>query len=81
MKLVNSASFGVLLRDTLAQMEDDGRDADVGTTNDVLERLRLDALQSVLSSEGGRLQRQGYQAYERPVEVVTTDRQQLDVRY
>ena len=81
LKMVHTASFGVLLRDTLAQMEDEARDTG-DDTNDVLERLRLDALQSVLASEGGRLQRPGFRVYSKPAELTVTEgQQQLDVRY
>ena len=82
MKIAQASTFGILLRDKFAQLEEEALDHDQGATNEVLERLRLDALQSILASVGGPLQRQGHHAYGAPLELpVATAPPQLDVRY
>lgn len=82
MKIAEASTFGILLRDKFAQLEEDALEEDHDGANEVLERLRLDALQSVLASVGGPLQRQGHQAYGAPIALpVATALQQLDVRY
>ena len=82
MKIAEASTFGILLRDKFAQLEAAAPDHDEDATNEVLERLRLDALQSILASVGGPLPRQGHQAYGAPLELpVTTAPKQLDVRY
>lgn len=82
MKIAEASTFGILLRDKFAQLEEEALDQDEGATNEVLERLRLDALQSILASAGGPLQRQGHQAYGATMEwPVATAPQQLDLRY
>lgn len=82
MKIAEASTFGILLRDKFAQLEEEALEQDQGGANEVLERLRLDALQSVLASVGGPLQRQGHQAYGALLELpVATAPQQLDVRY
>ena len=82
MKIAEASTFGILLRDKFAQLEEEALEQDQGGANEVLERLRLDALQSVLASVGGPLQRQGHQAFGALLEwPVATAPQQLDVRY
>lgn len=81
MMMVQTSTFGMLLRDKFAQLEADSIDSEAEAASDPLERLRLDALQSVLASEGGPLQRQGHHVYATPTATPVASEQQLDVRY
>lgn len=55
-------SFGVLLREKLAELDAD-ESPHLVIEDDPVERLRLDARQVVLATDGGPMPRQGHQAY------------------
>ena len=58
-------SFGVLLREKLAELDAD--EAPHGfVEDDPVERLRLDARQAVLAEQHGPMPRGGHQAYVTP---------------
>jgi len=62
-------SFGALLSEKLAELEAAEGESHLFAEETALDRLRLDAQQSVLASEGGPLPRQGHQAYLVPMEL------------
>ncbi len=64
-----SDSFGALLSEKFAELEAAEGESRLGTAETALDRLRLEAQQSVLASEGGPLPRQGHQAYLVPMEL------------
>ena len=63
---VATESFGVLLREKLAELDAD-ESSHLLIADDPVERLRLDARQVVLADDGARMTRPGHEAYTRPV--------------
>lgn len=63
MKTLLVESFGALLSEKLAELEAAEGEHDLTFQETALDRLRLEARQSVLAGEGGPLPRQGHQAY------------------
>ena len=68
MNTLPTESFGALLSEKIAELEAAEGGTYLVVEEDALDRLRLEAQQSVLASEGGPLPRQGHQAYLLPVE-------------
>ena len=62
---VPTESFGVLLREKLAELDAD-ESSHLLIADDPVERLRLDARQVVLADDGARMPRPGHQAYTHP---------------
>jgi len=62
---VETESFGVLLREKMAELDAD-ESSHLLMIDDPVERLRLDARQVVLSDDGARMTRPGHQAYTHP---------------
>ncbi len=82
MMVASEASFDGLLRDKLAELDADERALALSAEEQQVERLRLDARQTVLAQEGRPLQRPGHQAYVSPPESpAEPGHRQLDVRY
>ena len=69
------ASFGVLLRDKIAEL-DDNEVPPVAVENDPVERLRLGARQVVLAGQHGPMTRSGHQAYAIPSSPVPAEPKQ-----
>ncbi len=65
MSPLEAESFGVLLREKMAELDADEMPP-VIATDDPVERLGLDARQSVLSDHLGPMPRGGHQAYVTP---------------
>lgn len=61
-----NGSFGVLLREKLAELDADETESPLVIDDDPVERLRLDARQAVLAEHPGPLPRSGHQAYVAP---------------
>ncbi len=72
-------SFGALLSEKLAELEAAEGESDRMLEETALDRLRLEAQQSVLASEGGPLPRQGHQAYLVPTSRVDAGRRHLSL--
>ena len=69
------ASFGVLLRDKIAEL-DDNEVPHVAVENDPVERLRLGARQVVRAGQHGLMTRSGHQAYVIPSSPVPAEPKQ-----
>lgn len=78
-----SESFGVLLRDKLAELDADEASTGVVVLDDPIERLRLDARQAILAQQQGPMARNGHQAYVTPSAPPTGEsgRRHLNILY
>ncbi len=78
-----SESFGVLLRDKLAELDADEASTGVVVLDDPIERLRLDARQAILAEQQGPMARNGHQAYVTPSAPPTGEsgRRHLNILY
>jgi hypothetical protein len=75
-------SFGVLLREKLAELDADETTTPLVIDNDPVERLRLDARQAVRADRGGPMPRSGHQAYvAAPPPPVELGQRHLDIVY
>ena len=72
-------SFGALLSEKLAELEAADGESRRLTEETAFDRLRLEAQQSVLASEGGPLPRQGHQAYLVPTSRIDQGRRHLSL--
>jgi hypothetical protein len=64
-------SFGALLSEKLAELDAAETVTYLVLEETAVDRLRLEAQQSVLATEGGPLPRQGHSAYLSPPDAVT----------
>lgn len=74
-----SDSFGALLSEKIAELEAAEGEGYLVVEETALDRLRLEAQQSVLASEGGPLPRQGHQAYLVPASRIDQGRKHLSL--
>ena len=76
-------SFGVLLRDKLAERDADEASTALVLVDDPVERLCLDARQAVLSEQLGPMPRNGHQVYVAPPAAppVDTGQRHLNILY
>lgn len=82
MMVAGEASFDGLLRDKLAELDADERDLALSAADQQVERLRLDARQTVIAQEGRPLARPGHQAYlSLPDIPAEPGHRPIDVRY
>ena len=72
-------SFGALLSEKLAELEAADGESRLVIEETALDRLRLEAQQAVLASEGGPLPRQGHQAYLVPTSRIEQGRRHLSL--
>ena len=69
------ASFGMLLRDKIAEL-DENEVSCLAVENDPVERLRLGARQAVLAGQHGPMTRSGHQAYVIPSPPIPVEPEQ-----